>query len=667
MLSKTQRKTPTVVHKHYKISRIRAFYVRKVKYTQQNFHDRLSQIIQDFPKLDDVHPFYADLMNVLYDKDHYKLALGQLNMCRHLIDNVAKEYVRLMKYGDSLYRCKQLKKAALGRMATIVKRQASNLTYLEQVRQHLSRLPSIDPYTRTLLITGFPNVGKSSFINKITRADVEVQPYAFTTKSLFVGHTDYKYLRWQVIDTPGILDHPLEDRNVIEMQAITALAHLRACVLYVMDISEQCGQTLEEQVHLYESIKPLFANKPLMVIINKIDILKLDELDETRKQTLSVILNDPDVPVLQMSTVTEEGVMEVKTEACERLLGFRVDQKMRTKKVDNILNRLHVAMPEKRDNKDRPAFIPEAVLQKREIDNVIKEKRKLEKDIEQELGDDYTTDLKKHYVTIPEEERYDVIPEFLEGHNIADFIDADIFEKLEELEREDGLRLEGGFYEPSKLNIDETLMEIREMARQIRTKRFILRDNKRLAPRADKPKIPRHKASHIRDRKAENLTNTMADLGVDMSKAENASFNKNKIIMKKSTAPIIGTVKRKHKEMEAVVKSTGQLIKHRHPKHELGLSNAIVSWLTRNFKIEIYSIFVSLSGQKEGSIHGEARHCKEIEEMLLEGRSRSLHWRSYAETFVCWQAWNWKDRSSLKSHRLNSFFLYFYYPRNQIK
>ena len=48
------------------------------------------------------------------------------------------------------------------------------------------------------LSLGFPNVGKSSFINKITRADVEVQPYAFTTKSLYVGHTDYKYLRWQV-------------------------------------------------------------------------------------------------------------------------------------------------------------------------------------------------------------------------------------------------------------------------------------------------------------------------------------------------------------------------------------------------------------------------------------------------------------------------------------
>ena len=57
---------------------------------------------------------------------------------------------------------------------------------------------------------------------EVTRADVDVQPYAFTTKSLFVGHMDYRYLRWQVIDTPGILDRPLEERNTIEMQARAA-------------------------------------------------------------------------------------------------------------------------------------------------------------------------------------------------------------------------------------------------------------------------------------------------------------------------------------------------------------------------------------------------------------------------------------------------------------
>ena len=164
VLSKTQRKTPTVVHKHYKISRIRSFYMRKVKFTQSNFSEKLALILQDFPKLEDIHPFYADLMNVLYDKDHYKLALGQLNTARHLIDNVAKDYVRLLKFGDSLYRCKQLKRAALGRMATIMRRQNQSLQYLEQVRQHLSRLPTIDPNTRTLLITGeqFSNTDSSN-------------------------------------------------------------------------------------------------------------------------------------------------------------------------------------------------------------------------------------------------------------------------------------------------------------------------------------------------------------------------------------------------------------------------------------------------------------------------------------------------------------------------
>jgi len=62
----------------------------------------------------------------------------------------------------------------------------------------MSRLPSIDPNTRSLLLCGYPNVGKSSMMNILTRADVEVQPYAFTTKSLYVGHMDYRYMRWQV-------------------------------------------------------------------------------------------------------------------------------------------------------------------------------------------------------------------------------------------------------------------------------------------------------------------------------------------------------------------------------------------------------------------------------------------------------------------------------------
>jgi nucleolar GTP-binding protein len=60
-------------------------------------------------------------------------------------------------------------------MATLMKRQGPSLEYLEQVRQHMSRLPSIDPNTRSVLLCGYPNVGKSSMMNKLTKADVDVQ------------------------------------------------------------------------------------------------------------------------------------------------------------------------------------------------------------------------------------------------------------------------------------------------------------------------------------------------------------------------------------------------------------------------------------------------------------------------------------------------------------
>mmetsp|Transcript_53224 Transcript_53224/g.79513 ORF Transcript_53224/g.79513 Transcript_53224/m.79513 type:complete len:315 (+) Transcript_53224:275-1219(+) len=283
VLTRTQRGTPTVVHPGYKITRIRSFYMRKIKFTQQTISERLGKILTDFPRLNDIHPFYADLCNTLYDRDHYKLALGQINTARSLVDAIARDMIRMVKYGDSLYRCKCLKRAALGRMCTVLKRQKSSLAYLEEVRKHMSRLPSLDPNTRTLLMCGLPNVGKSSFMNKITRADVDVQPYAFTTKSLFVGHTDYRYLRWQVIDTPGILDHSLEERNTIEMQAITALAHLTCSVLYFVDISEQCGYTIEQQCSLFRSIKPLFANKQLIIVVNKIDVQPWETLEESKK------------------------------------------------------------------------------------------------------------------------------------------------------------------------------------------------------------------------------------------------------------------------------------------------------------------------------------------------------------------------------------------------
>lgn len=143
--------------------------------------------------------------------------------------------------------------------------------------------------------------------------------------------------------------------------------------------------------------------------------------------------------------------MSVRNEACERLLAHRVELKVKSSRINDVLNRLHLAEPAKRDNKvfkihiglnysidqnlivfnhqERPAFIPQAILDKRESTmEVEKVNKKLERDLELELGDDYTIDLRKTWDLKNSEEKYDNIPEIWNGHNVADFIDADIME-----------------------------------------------------------------------------------------------------------------------------------------------------------------------------------------------------------------------------------------------
>ncbi|PNW77981.1 hypothetical protein CHLRE_10g459500v5 [Chlamydomonas reinhardtii] len=550
VLSKTQRGTPTVVHNGWAIQRIRQFYMRKVKFTQQNWNEKLSAILDEFPKVEDIHPFYADLLNVLYDKDHYKLALGQLNTARNLVDRVAQDYIRLLKYGDSLYRCKELKRAALGRMCTLMKRQGPSLAYLEQVRQHMSRLPSIDPNTRTLLLCGYPNVGKSSMMNKLTRADVEVQPYAFTTKSLYVGHMDYKYLRWQVIDTPGILDRPLEERNTIEMQSITALAHLRAAVLYLVDISEQCGYSITQQAALFHSIKPLFSNKPVLIVVNKIDSRRMEDLSDADRELVDGMVDEAkkissggaaaalggdseETVLMAMSTLSEEGVMSVKQTACDRLLNFRVEMKVAGKRIADVLNKIHVAQPKPRAGVaagSRPPVIPAGVAEAR-ARRAAGERKKTERDMQEENGGAgvYNADLRKHYDLQDPEWKYDIMPEIMDGHNILDFVDPDIDAKLAELEREEA-ELEAAFAEEADAGgggMDSEDEAAGDLTEEQAADLAAIRARKRVLVGEHRSKKNSHrnqavlpaKLANARGRTAEAMKSSLGSLGIDASKA----------------------------------------------------------------------------------------------------------------------------------------------------
>jgi len=556
VLTRTQRRTPTVVHPGYKISRIRGFYIRKIKFTQQTISERLSNILSEFPRLNDIHPFYSDLCNTLYDRDHYKLALGQINAARGTVDSIARDMIRMVKYGDSLYRCKSLKRAALGRMCTVLKRQKSALAYLEEVRKHLGRLPALDPSARTLLVCGSPNVGKSSFMNKVTRADVDVQPYAFTTKSLYVGHTDHRYLRWQVIDTPGLLDHPLEERNTIEMQAITALAHLTCAVLYFVDISENCGYTVESQCALFRSIRPLFVNKELLIVVNKVDVQPWETLDPERKALVNACVDStPNCTLMTMSNVSEQGVSDVKTTACDRLLASRVSGRVASGKVDNVLNRLQVFHPSARDGTERAAFIPDSVAAAKAAGTLgpkadRKPKRsnigyaptnkdaqsvdttmagttkKTARDLMWENGGPgvWAPDYRDIYDLADDDWKYDAIPQIIDGMNVADYVDPDVDAKLAALEAEEEQLIReaeaAALGEEPESELDE---EEEAAVAAIREKQIIARKGRRDTKSANYPAVPRTIRGRPLDaadegtRTASAITRHLEGYGIDAS------------------------------------------------------------------------------------------------------------------------------------------------------
>ena len=79
----------------------------------------------------------------------------------------------------------------------------------------MSRLPSVNPYERTLLITGFPNVGKSSILASVSRATPKIRDYPFTTLVPSVGKINFiDDFSMTMADIPGIIEKASEDKGL---------------------------------------------------------------------------------------------------------------------------------------------------------------------------------------------------------------------------------------------------------------------------------------------------------------------------------------------------------------------------------------------------------------------------------------------------------------------
>ena len=67
-----------------------------------------------------------------------------------------------------------------------------------------------------------------------------------------------------------------------------------------------------QQKALFDNIRPLFTNKPLVVVANKCDVLARAELSEEKEAIYKEIEKEIGTQILEMSTVTEQGVIDVK-------------------------------------------------------------------------------------------------------------------------------------------------------------------------------------------------------------------------------------------------------------------------------------------------------------------------------------------------------------------
>ena len=215
-----------------------------------------------------------------------------------------------------------------------------------------------------------------------------------------------------------------------------------------------------------------------MLVINKIDVTRLEDLHPDNRALVQEIIDTEGVQCVQVSCYSEEGVMDLKNKACDALLAQRVDAKLKGNKINTIINRIHVAQPKPRDEVVREPFIPEAVKLRKKYDKNDPDRPRLEKDIELEEGGAgvYNINLKsayafrsnlmvlKHvtenYILANDEWKSDIIPEIMDGKNIADFIDPDIAEKLEALEREEEMLEAEGFYEENEEMVSSRVQEI---------------------------------------------------------------------------------------------------------------------------------------------------------------------------------------------------------------
>jgi len=257
-----------------RVFRVRKQMNRMVQTAADVISTTFLDTVNTWPSLDQSPQFDVSMIDACVGCDDYRHHLSMLQWGGKQVLNIAGQNSKKIVRTGRTELMHDARREAYGRICSILRRVGPSLTWLSESREVLKRLPTVDQLLPCIVVCGAPNVGKSAFISALSSGNMEVNHYPFTTRQIHVGHFVHRRLQFQLVDTPGLLDRPLEKRNDIELQAIAALENIGSLVLFLMDESEICGTPIEEQQHLLEDVQKLLPGTDLMIVTSKADLLK---------------------------------------------------------------------------------------------------------------------------------------------------------------------------------------------------------------------------------------------------------------------------------------------------------------------------------------------------------------------------------------------------------